>query len=43
MRKQIDIPDDIKIDLEVLAAKAGKKLKNWIEDLLIKKVEDSKK
>lgn len=35
MRKQIDIPDDVKIQLQILAVKSGKDLKNYIQDLLI--------
>ena len=39
MKKIIDIPDDVKISLSVLAAKAGKDLKNYIQDLLIAHVQ----
>jgi len=34
MRKLIDIPDEILIDLKILAAKANKSLKRYIEDSL---------
>ena len=42
MRKLIDIPKDIKQDLQILAIKANKDLKNYIQDLLIKHVEQSR-
>lgn len=35
MRKLIDIPKEIEIDLKVLAVRSGKDLKNYIQDLLI--------
>ena len=35
MRKLIDISEDIKVDLQILAIKSGKDLKNYIQDLLI--------
>jgi len=35
MRKLIDIDDKIKIKLQIKAVKAGKDLKNYIQDLLI--------
>ena len=35
MRKLIDIPKEIEIDLKVLAVKSSKDLKNYIQDLLI--------
>lgn len=38
MRKLIDIPDEIEIDLKILAVKYGKDLKNYIQDLLIEHV-----
>lgn len=34
MRKNIDIDNDTLIALKIKAAKAGKDLKNWIQDLL---------
>lgn len=34
MKKLIDIPDDIVIDLKVQAAKKNQDLKNWIESQL---------
>lgn len=46
LKKLIDIPGDIDNNgsvaykLNVIAAKAGSNLKNYIEDLLIKHVED---
>jgi len=43
MRKLIDIPKDIEQDLKILAVKAGKDLKNYIQDLLIEKVKRSRK
>ena len=36
MKKLIDIPDEILVDLKIKAAKSGRDLKNWIQDLLIK-------
>ncbi len=41
MRKLIDIPKEIEIDLKVLAVKNGKDLKNYIQDLLIEHVSKS--
>jgi len=38
MKKIIDIPDDKKQALQILAIKAGKDLKNYIQDLLIEHV-----
>jgi len=38
MRKLIDIPKEIKVDLQILSIKAGKDLKNYIQDLLIEHV-----
>jgi len=35
MNKLITIPDDIKIKLQVKAAKKGQDLKNYIQNLLI--------
>lgn len=43
MRKLIDIPEEIVQDLKILAVKDGKDLKNYIQDLLIEKVKESKK
>jgi hypothetical protein len=40
MRKLIDIPEDIKIKLQIKAVKAKTNLKNYIEDLLIKHSKD---
>lgn len=42
MKKLIEIPDEIKTDLKVLAAKADKNLTEYIKDLLVKHVRDSK-
>ncbi len=39
MRKNIDIPEGIKQDLQILAIRAGKDLKNYIQELLVKHVE----
>ena len=38
MRKLIDIPEEIKVDLQILAIKSGKDLKNYIQDLLVEHV-----
>ena len=38
MRKLIDIPEEIEINLKVLAVRSGKDLKNYIQDLLIEHV-----
>jgi len=35
MKKNIDIPDEIVQDLKILAVKANKDLKNYIQDILI--------
>jgi len=35
MKKNIDIPDEILQDLKILAVKANKDLKNFIQDVLI--------
>lgn len=35
MRKLIDIPDKVKVKLQIKAVKDGKDLKNYIQDLLI--------
>ena len=35
MKKNIDIPDEIRWDLEILAKKEKKDLKNYIQDLLV--------
>ena len=42
MRKLIDIPEGIKQELKILAVKADKDLKNYIQDLLIAVVEEWK-
>jgi hypothetical protein len=42
MKKIIDIPDEIVQDLKILAVKKNKDLKNFIQDELVKLVEDSK-
>jgi hypothetical protein len=42
MKKIIDIPDEIVQDLKILAVKSDKDLKNFIQDELVKLVEDSK-
>jgi hypothetical protein len=42
MRKLIDIPDSILQDLKILAVKANKDLKNFIQDTLIELVKNSK-
>jgi hypothetical protein len=41
MRKVIDIPDEIVESLQILAVKAKKDLKNFIQDELKKLVENS--
>jgi hypothetical protein len=41
MRKLIDIPEEIKVELQILAIKSGKDLKNYIQDLLIDHVKKS--
>lgn len=43
MRKLIDIPEEIERDLKILAAQENKDLKNYIQDLLIAKVNEKKK
>ena len=43
MKKIIDIKDGILIDLKILAVKAGKDLKNFIQDLLEEKVNKERK
>jgi len=43
MRKNIDIPDSIVKDLKKLAVDAERDLKNYIQDLLMMHVEDSKR
>jgi hypothetical protein len=35
MKKNIDIPDEIVQDLKILAVKANKDFKNYIQDVLI--------
>ncbi|WP_431129685.1 hypothetical protein [Flagellimonas flava] len=42
MRKLIDIPEEIVKDLKILAIQNDKDLKNYIQDLLVQHVEDSK-
>ncbi len=42
MKKLIDIPKDIEQDLKILAVKANKDLKNYIQDLLVDHVKNSK-
>jgi len=42
MKKLIDIPDEILTDLKILAAKANKDLKNYIQDLLVSHVKNKK-
>lgn len=43
MRKNIDIPDEIKTDLKIMAAKADMPLKNFIEKILTELVEGFRK
>ena len=43
MGKIIDIPKEYVIDLKVMAARADKDLKNYIQDLLIDKVKKESK
>ena len=43
LSKLIDIPGDIVQDLKILAVKANKDLKNYIQDELVKIVEASRK
>ena len=40
MKKNIDIPDEILQDLKILAVKANKDLKNYIQDVLISLVKN---
>ena len=40
MKKNIDIPDEIVQDLKILAVKANKDLKNFIQDVLISLVKN---
>ena len=35
MKKIIDLPEDVKIKLQIKAVKKGKDLKNYIQDILI--------
>ena len=42
MKKLIDIPEEILEDLKILAVKAKKPLKNFIQDELKKLVENAK-
>jgi len=41
MKKNIDIPDEILQDLKILAVKANKDLKNYIQDILISLVKSN--
>ena len=41
MKKNIDIPDEILQDLKILAVKANKDLKNYIQDVLISLVKSN--
>jgi hypothetical protein len=43
MRKNIDIPDLIVKDLKKLAVDAERDLKNYIQDLLVQHVDQSRK
>lgn len=43
MKKNIDIPDNIRWDLEKLALEEKKDLKNFIQDILISLVRGQKK
>ena len=43
MYKNIDIPDNIVNDLKKLAVDSERDLKNYIQDLLIQHVEESKR
>ena len=43
MRKLIDIPEDVKVKLQIKAVKAGKDLKNFIQQILIDYAKDNKK
>jgi hypothetical protein len=40
MKKIIDIPEEIKQDLQILAVKNDKDLKNFIQDVLIELISD---
>ena len=40
MKKNIDIPDEILQDLKILAVKANKDLKNFIQDILVSLVKN---
>ena len=42
MKKLIDIPEEIKMELKILAVLADTDLKNYIQDLLVKHVKKSK-
>lgn len=42
MKKNIDIPDDIRWDLEILAKQEKKDLKTFIQDVLISLVKNKK-
>ncbi len=42
MKKNIDIPDEILQDLKILAVKANRDLKNFIQDILIELVQKEK-
>lgn len=43
MKKLIDLPDEVVKKLQEMADKEGRKLKNFIEQLLIKAANKSKK
>ena len=43
MRKNIDIPEEIVKPLKIMAINADTNLKNYIENLLVKHVEQNKK
>ena len=43
MKKIIDIPEEIKQDLQILAVKNDKDLKNFIQDVLIELVKTARK
>jgi hypothetical protein len=42
MEKVIEIPDEIVIDLKVMAAKENKDLKRFLKDLLVRIVNESR-
>jgi predicted HicB family RNase H-like nuclease len=43
MKKNIEIPDEIKMELQILAVRAGKNLKKYIEDVLTELVKKNRK